>query len=213
MTLGVPSKFLNPRFWVVIIALHIGFLMIFLLHQQDFEISRFFQTSRVQNEEGQHLIPSDTSLISGLEEEKGLPVFKNLHDKETLSSATAAPTSMNSSKGDGNWEFDTARDSEAWDLTEAQCNSAFPGLFSEIDRAAAYRKSLGQVRPEEIDISSEADVATGAVVRVMIKDQRVLTTLITLTPILHISLLAHHTHPSHPSLIYYQHSPTQDIID
>jgi hypothetical protein len=200
MTLRVPSKFLNPRLWVVIIALHIGSFMIFLLHLQGFDIIRFSQTPR----------PNDISLIPGSEEENGLPAFKNLHNEETSSSATATLIGMNSSKGDGKWEFDTARDSQAWDLTEAQCNSAFPGLFNEIDRAVAYRKSLGQVRPEEIDISSEEDIATGGVVRAMIKDQRVLTTFITLTSMFCLPLLAHPTHPFHPLLITV-HTPALKV--
>lgn len=67
------------------------------------------------------------------------------------------------------WVFNKTRDAKAYGLTEAQCVSAFPGLYAEIDRAAGYRKNIGNVKKEELDISWKDDGA----VRALIFEQQV----------------------------------------
>ncbi|EHK96023.1 putative protein O-glucosyltransferase 1 [Glarea lozoyensis 74030] len=67
----------------------------------------------------------------------------------------------------GKWAFNSTRDSKNFGLSEEQCTTAFRGLFTEIERAVRYRKTIGQVRVEEIDISSEKDVATGGMLYII----------------------------------------------
>jgi hypothetical protein len=176
MTFRPTSKLWHPRILFFIFALNAFVYTIFLLHPATFKFVGISHTPRADDELGQQPIPGYSSSTPSLDEGQRTPDLTHpTHDEEDSSSrtSTAAPTSVNSSKEKGKWEFDTARDSKAWGLDEEQCDSAFPGLFTEVDRAVAYRKTLGQVKPEDIDISSEADVATGGVVRVMIKDQQV----------------------------------------
>lgn len=69
------------------------------------------------------------------------------------------------------WRFEHKRDSEKYGLTKEQCDVSFPGLFTEIERAVAYRKNVGLVTPKDIDISWKEDEA----VRAMIVNQQVCT--------------------------------------
>jgi hypothetical protein len=87
----------------------------------------------------------------------------------TTSAVAATPSVSSSTETHKEWKFDAARDSRAYGLTTEQCESAFPGLFTEIERAVAYRKSVGQISPEDIDISSRDP----GVVQAMILDQQV----------------------------------------
>lgn len=73
------------------------------------------------------------------------------------------------------WIFDTERDSDDWRLSSEQCDEAFPGLFTEIDRAVDFQTKKGTVTPEDIDISWKKDGA----VRAQIIDQKVRCHLIT----------------------------------
>ncbi|KAF2404680.1 hypothetical protein EJ06DRAFT_541149 [Trichodelitschia bisporula] len=51
------------------------------------------------------------------------------------------------------WTFDTTRDSQDYNLTRAQCAATFSGLFAELDRAVAHRKTAGPITPGDIDIN------------------------------------------------------------
>jgi hypothetical protein len=69
----------------------------------------------------------------------------------------------------GHWTFTPIRDQRVYTLSPEQCNAAFPGLFTEIDRAVEYRKKVGMVTPADVDISWKDDGA----VRAVILDQQV----------------------------------------
>jgi len=51
------------------------------------------------------------------------------------------------------WEFNATRDGRAYGLSPDQCDSSFPGLFTDIDRAMATRKEVGKYTAGDIDIS------------------------------------------------------------
>jgi hypothetical protein len=87
----------------------------------------------------------------------------------TTSVVTATPSVSSTTETHKEWKFNATRDSRAYGLTTEQCESAFPGLFTEIERAVAYRKSVGQISPEDIDISSRDN----GCVQAMIVDQQV----------------------------------------
>ncbi|EMC91683.1 hypothetical protein BAUCODRAFT_126678 [Baudoinia panamericana UAMH 10762] len=58
------------------------------------------------------------------------------------------------------WTFDVSRDRDNHSLTQEQCDVAFPRLYHEIDRAAAYWKDrLGdeQISPEMVDLKWSSD--------------------------------------------------------
>lgn len=83
--------------------------------------------------------------------------------------ATKTPLATPHLNATNEWVFDTGRDSENWGLSSEQCDAAFPGLFTEIDRAVNFQKKKGRVTPEDIDISWKEDGA----VRAQIIDQKV----------------------------------------
>ncbi|KAH7319226.1 glycosyl transferase family 90-domain-containing protein [Rhexocercosporidium sp. MPI-PUGE-AT-0058] len=66
------------------------------------------------------------------------------------------------------WSFDKSRDARDYTLTADQCNTAFPGLYAEIDGAVAYRKKIGRLAPEDVDIS----LSKQGLVRALIADQQ-----------------------------------------
>ncbi|KAK0112703.1 hypothetical protein ONS95_014440 [Cadophora gregata] len=66
------------------------------------------------------------------------------------------------------WSFDKSRDTRDYSLTADQCNIAFPGLYAEIERAVAYRKKIGRLSPEDVDISWSKE----GLVRALISDQQ-----------------------------------------
>jgi len=74
---------------------------------------------------------------------------------------------------DGLWTFNYARDRNNYGLDDAQCDSAFPGQYEDIERAVKVRDRWGKVT--EADLSS-FDLSKG-MVRAMIYDQEVSTTL------------------------------------
>jgi hypothetical protein len=82
-----------------------------------------------------------------------------------------APTSPSNPK-DVKWNFDPLRDERHFGLTEDQCNSAFPDLYREIDRAVAARSEhgLGTILPEDIDMSWQNG---GGSMRILIHDRQV----------------------------------------
>ncbi|EPS29460.1 hypothetical protein PDE_04409 [Penicillium oxalicum 114-2] len=51
----------------------------------------------------------------------------------------ASHTSTSTSLGNGTWQFVTRRDALNHGLSDAQCQSAFPKLFTEIDKSASLR--------------------------------------------------------------------------
>lgn len=74
-----------------------------------------------------------------------------------------------SAVGNETWQFDPARDGRAYGLTSQHCNAAFPGLFTEIERAKMYQKSKWRITPQDLNISWKKDGA----LRVAIIDQQV----------------------------------------
>jgi hypothetical protein len=56
-----------------------------------------------------------------------------------------------------NFTFNTTLHSKAYGLTDSQCDSAFPGLFAEIDRAHTYRSTKGKLTPADIDRSAQGN--------------------------------------------------------
>jgi hypothetical protein len=86
-------------------------------------------------------------------------------------STAACPTVLQgpSAQGKGQWSFNSTRDERAYGLTAEQCDVAFPGLFTEIDRAVEYRRKVGNITPEDVDISWKDKCA----VRAVILDQQV----------------------------------------
>ncbi|KAF4632910.1 hypothetical protein G7Y89_g5207 [Cudoniella acicularis] len=77
---------------------------------------------------------------------------------------TTTPSGGNAQKM---WQFNPRRDAKKYTLSAGQCDSAFPGLFAEIDGAVAHQKLNRSVIPEDLDISWRNYGAA----RVMIYDQ------------------------------------------
>lgn len=67
-----------------------------------------------------------------------------------------------------NWAFNYARDGRNYGLSDAQCDAAFPELYKEVNRAVAYRRRVGLVTPDELDVGWRAD----GIVRAMIHDNQ-----------------------------------------
>ena len=88
---------------------------------------------------------------------------------EPVKSVTIIPPLAQNTLIPGTWIFNTTRDEKAYSLTEERCDSAFPALFTEIERAVEYRKKVGIITQEDVDISWK-DVEA---VRAMIIDQQV----------------------------------------
>lgn len=76
---------------------------------------------------------------------------------------------QNASEEAANWLFSYKRDRNNYGLDEAQCDSAFPGQYEDIERAVKVRKRWGKVT--EADLSS-FDLTKG-MVRAMIYDREV----------------------------------------
>jgi hypothetical protein len=66
------------------------------------------------------------------------------------------------------WSFEQ-KDATNYGLNEWQCDSAFPGLYKEIERAVDYRRKVGHVTLGDVDISWKKD----GLVRAMIYDRQV----------------------------------------
>ena len=102
--------------------------------------------------------------------------------------ATAAAPTKSSSKSSSwfslGWKFDPSRDSTAYILDSEQCQSAFPGLFAEIERGVASRKELGNITAEDLDISPRGNGAVHA----LILDQQVCATILPFTSSAHLTL-------------------------
>ena len=67
------------------------------------------------------------------------------------------------------WVFNSTRDAGNYGLSTEQCHAAFPGLFQELERAASYRKTVGRITLDDVDISW----TKAGVVRAMIVEQQV----------------------------------------
>lgn len=71
--------------------------------------------------------------------------------------------------GSTEWVFDHKRDGRNYGLSEEQCLSAFPLLYKEIDRAAEYRRKIGQnISLKEVETGWRGD----GIVRIMIRDNQ-----------------------------------------
>jgi hypothetical protein len=67
------------------------------------------------------------------------------------------------------WVFNSTRDAGNYGLSTEQCDAAFPGLFQELERAASYRKTVGRIALDDVDLSWTRE----GVVRAMIVEQQV----------------------------------------
>jgi hypothetical protein len=83
---------------------------------------------------------------------------------------TIVPSGGNEGSG---WIFNTARDAQNYGLRESQCSSAFEPLFAELDRAIEYRKVVGNITSDDVDIGWVKDGA----MRIMIFERQVITFL------------------------------------
>lgn len=114
---------------------------------------------------------------------KLLPAGSCLCESSTIFTCQSAlhnlPT-LSDSDGDAtpNWKFQYGRDDQNLGLTAAQCDSAFPGLFEDIDRAVHlhWDRPISKEELHAIKLSS-------GMVRAMISDGKVIL-----------------THPSEPKL-------------
>jgi len=114
--------------------------------------------------------------------------------QDRVSSSTSEPSGiLEPSK----WYFDTARDEKVFTLDDSQCASAFSGLFTDIERATKYRKSIGHVTPEDLDLSWQEDGG----IRAMVFDQQVFSPLL-FSIILNIAMF---------SLVYYANIRTNSF--
>lgn len=66
------------------------------------------------------------------------------------------------------WSYEYPRDARNYGLDEMQCLVAFPDLYKEIDRAAAWWKERGGVTERELDVGWRGD----GIVRAMIYDNQ-----------------------------------------
>ncbi|KAH7114504.1 DUF821 domain-containing protein [Dendryphion nanum] len=68
----------------------------------------------------------------------------------------------------GTWKYDPKRDGRRNGLSYAQCNSAFSGMYKDLESSVSHRRSIGDVTEEDVDLEWKK---TGAV-RAMIYDQK-----------------------------------------
>jgi len=64
---------------------------------------------------------------------------------------------LTSSPPEPSWEWDYQRDRRNYGLSEAQCGAAFPLLYREVDRAVTYRRRVGNVTLEDLDVGWRGD--------------------------------------------------------
>lgn len=100
-------------------------------------------------------------------------VFSRISSTQRLPGATKSPPqhSHRPSHGRaGEWVFDSGRDAQNIALTSAQCSTAFPDLYADIDRAVTlWRDELKhEITPRDIEISWRQDAAF----RVLIHDNQ-----------------------------------------
>jgi len=55
------------------------------------------------------------------------------------------------------WTYEYPRDARNYGLDEAQCLSAFPDLYKEVDRAVAWWKEKGGITERELDVGWRGD--------------------------------------------------------
>ncbi|CAI6335844.1 unnamed protein product [Periconia digitata] len=68
-----------------------------------------------------------------------------------LDCASSPAVLLNTTSGEGEaWIFDHRRDGHNYGLDENQCDSAFPGLFEDVNRAKKHRKQIGKITEEEL---------------------------------------------------------------
>jgi len=60
--------------------------------------------------------------------------------------------------------YDGSRDESNFMLTLKQCDAAFPSVYEDIDRGAAYSMKTGKVAPEDINLSWKEHGAVKAMV-------------------------------------------------
>lgn len=88
------------------------------------------------------------------------------HQQEKPHQQAPPPTIVNAD--DPNWKYDAEKHERRFGLSFAQCNSAFAGLYTDLESTMSHRKSLGDVTEEELDLKWKKDGA----VRAMIHNQK-----------------------------------------
>lgn len=81
------------------------------------------------------------------------------------------PRPSHSAVASDEWVFDPQIHARHYGLTNEQCDASFPGLWLEIERAAAHRHAIGNITPQDVDISWRGD----GIVRAMVHDHQVRT--------------------------------------
>jgi hypothetical protein len=71
----------------------------------------------------------------------------------------------------GDWKFNVDTDGRNYELSDKQCDAAFPDYYKEIERAVAWRKEQNLTNIEE----SQMDISWGGseIIRLMIYDRQV----------------------------------------
>lgn len=81
------------------------------------------------------------------------------------------PRPSHSAVASDDWVFDPQVHARYYGLTNEQCDASFPGLWLELERAASHRLAIGNITPEDVDISWRGD----GIVRAMVHDHQVHT--------------------------------------
>jgi len=82
------------------------------------------------------------------------------------------PSSSSVSSSYESWTFEAQRDAHNYGLTSEQCDSAFPGLFTEVDNAVRRRQS-NHITQKELT----RDQWPAGTVRVLVWEQQVSSSL------------------------------------
>jgi hypothetical protein len=141
-------------------------------------------------DDSDEVVQTTSSASSSIKTTTAASTTTSVSTTVTSTSATkanpAAPTKT-SSKSNGwfslGWKFDSSRDSTAYALSSEQCQSSFPGLFTEIERGVDSRKEIGNITAEDLDITPRGNGAVHA----LILDQQVCTIRLPLITIAYLT--------------------------
>ena len=107
--------------------------------------------------------------------DKALHPFTSPEPEIPVQSPASAPPIPSDDKTESDapsskaWVFDHKRDGRNYGLSEEQCLSAFPLLYTDIDRAVAYRRKIGQdISLQDVEVGWRGD----GIVRAMVRDNQ-----------------------------------------
>ena len=83
--------------------------------------------------------------------------FQHIHSPSQSQVAPASHTQSHIESKQPVWAFDYRRDGRKQGLNEEQCLSAFPELYKEVDRAVAYRRRVGDIALQDLDVGWRGD--------------------------------------------------------